>query len=839
MAELLERAPLLAALAQELAQVRGGAGRIVLVAGEAGVGKSALLERYLASIRTDCEVVSGACDALFTPRPLGPLRDVALQWNDAALLDAQGDRHTLLTVFLQRLRERRAPVVVAFEDMHWADEATLDVVKFVGRRIAGLPVLFILTYRDDETGPLHPLRAVLGDLPRASTTRIWVQRLSEVSVMQLARSKLGDGDHGELYALTGGNPFFVTEVLAGGGARISATLRDAVLARASRLSQSAREALDLAALAPGAVEGWLIEQCMQGEEGAIDECVACGMLAPVDARYAFRHELARLAVRDELPPQRRRVLGRRLLNALESSPPGPELAARLAHHAEDAGDGDAVIKYASAAGHSAASLGSHREACAHFKRAIAHADAMPERERALLLEALAQECHSTGDVTTAIDSRRKAAMLWRELGDARKGAENLAKSVTSLIGAGRDSEAEVASRDAIAMLEPLPAGPELGIAYRVQAAVRMLQRDNAEAIAWGEKSLAAGEAFADVETQVSALNSIGSALIVSGDEGRGSATLEQALALAREAGLEVQVGHALGNLGSGLGEVYRFDLADRYLAEAIRFATERDIDNTRQYARSWQANTHLHQGRWSEAAEAALDVLNASAVVTNSRTMALLALGRLRARRGDSGVWDVLDEALALADRSGTLQRKAPVHAARAEAAWLEDDAERACAEALAAYPLALQKAHAWFTGELAYWQWKAGMLKDVPAVCAEPYSLQMRHAAIDAHAAWQARRCPYEAARALVEIDSEDALKGALQVFDRLGAAPAADRVRRRLRELGTSSIPRGPRAAARGNAFGLTARELEVVALVAQGLTNGAIAARLHRSEKTVDHP
>jgi len=300
----------------------------------------------------------------------------------------------------------------------------------------------------------------------------------------------------------------------------------------------------------------------------------------------------------------------------------------------------------------------------------------------------------------------------------------------------------------------------------------------------------------------------------------------------------LQVGNALGNLGSALGEMYRLDLANRYLAEAIQFATERDIDVTRLYARSWQANAQLHEGRWSEAAEAALDVLNASAAVTNSRTMALLALGRLRARRGDSGVWDVLDEALALADRSGTLQRKAPVHAARAEAAWLEGDSARTAAEALGAYPLALQKAHAWFAGELAYWQWKAGTLKDVPALSAEPYRLQMQRAPVEAHAAWQARHCPYEAARALVEVDSEEPLKTALQVFDRLGAAPAADRVRRRLRELGSSSIPRGPRAAARANAFGLTARELEVVALVAQGLTNGAIAARLHRSEKTVDH-
>ncbi len=838
MNELPERRPALDTLARELAQVRGGAGRIVLVAGEAGIGKSTLLEHFLNSTRPDTEVVTGACDALFTPRPLGPLRDIALQWRDAALLDAGSDRHALFSMLLQRLLERRKPVVVAFEDLHWADEATLDLVKFLGRRIARLPVLFVLTYRDDEIGAQHPLRAVLGDLPGSTTTRIVLERLSETAVRMLAHANFGGDVSVDLYALTEGNPFFVTEVLASGAAGISPTLRDAILARAARLSRPGREALDLASLSPGSVDGWLIEQCMRDADDALNDCMACGMLAPVDVRYAFRHELSRLAVRDELSPQRRRLLGQRLLLALESRPAGPEMMSRLAHHAEDAGDRDAVLKSASAAGRSAASLGSHREAYAQFKRAIAHADATPTRDRGLLLEAFAQECQATGDLAGAIRSRGEAMTLWRDLGDPRKEGENLCRQMVSLVGAGRDSEAEAASRKAIALLEALPPSAELVLAYRTQGALRMLQRDNADAIVWAEKALALGEAFSDQETLAAALNTIGSALILSGDEARGCAHLEQSLAVAREARIEPQIVSAFGNLGSGLGEVYRFDLADRYLAASIEFATERDFDGSRLYSLSWQANTHLYQGRWNEAAEAALAVLRSDAASTISRIMALLALGRLRARRGDPGAGDALDQALVLADRSGTLQRIAPVRAARAEAAWLEDDRDRAADEARAAYPLALAKAHPWFAGELAYWQWKAGVLDQVPAIAAEPYRLQIQGDAAQAEAAWQARNCPYEAARALAEADDEASLKRALQVFDRLGAAPAAERTRKRLRELGTRSIPRGPRAVARGNAFGLTARELEVVALLAKGMTNGAIAAKLHRSAKTVDH-
>ena len=207
------------------------------------------------------------------------------------------------------------------------------------------------------------------------------------------------------------------------------------------------------------------------------------------------------------------------------------------------------------------------------------------------------------------------------------------------------------------------------------------------------------------------------------------------------------------------------------------------------YATAWQANTHLHQGRWNEAEEAALAVLQSDAATTIGRIMALLALGRLRTRRGEAAAREALDQALALAEPTGALQRIAPVRAARAEAAWLDGDAARTADEARAAYPLALAKGHAWFIGELAYWQWKAGVLDEVPAIAAEPYRLQMQHDAVKAEVAWQARNCPYEAARALAEADDEASLKRALQVFDRLKATPAADRTRQRLRELASAA--------------------------------------------------
>ncbi|HLO18421.1 MAG TPA: AAA family ATPase, partial [Anaerolineales bacterium] len=254
MMKLLERDSFLHQLELTLQEAIAGQGRVVLVSGEAGIGKTSLVDYFTAAHRDSVRILWGACDSLFTPRPLGPLHDIALQLDGElpALLYSDANQLAIFSACLVELQQ--SPSIVVFEDIHWADEATLDLIKFLGRRIQLTQSLLILSYRDDELSAKHPLRLLLGDLPRSVTLRLALSPLSQASVLELARAMKSDEQVTDLYATTGGNPFFVTEVLESAGVRLPSTIRDAVLARAARLSSEAREVLETASIVPGRIE---------------------------------------------------------------------------------------------------------------------------------------------------------------------------------------------------------------------------------------------------------------------------------------------------------------------------------------------------------------------------------------------------------------------------------------------------------------------------------------------------------------------------------------------------------------------------------------------------------
>jgi DNA-binding CsgD family transcriptional regulator/tetratricopeptide (TPR) repeat protein len=817
---LLERTPFLELLADLLA----GGGGLVLLAGEAGAGKTVLLRRFCAD-KPGTRLLWGACDALFTPRALGPLLAVAERTGgELHELVRDGARpHDVASALIAEL-QREPSTILVLEDVHWADEATLDVLRVVGRRIEGAPALVVATFRDDELDAAHPLRIVLGELASApGVARMALPPLSREAVEALATPHGIDGEG--LYRMTSGNPFFVTEVLASPTAEIPPTVRDAVLGRAARLGPPARSLLEAVAVVTPHAEPWLLEELVD-DLGPLDECLASGMLVAEEGAVRFRHELARLAVESSIPPHRTQALHAAAVRALRAREPD---AARIVHHAEAAGDAGSVLAFAPVAAARAERASAHRQAAAQYARALRFGTGLPAPERADLLERYSYACYLCEQFEEAVEARAEALALRRELGDGRREGDSLRWHARLLWTVGRADEAKRAAVAAVELLEQLPPGHELAMAYCGLAGFALIDDDEDAALAWGGKAIELAESLDDVEPLVHALASVGAAQIRAGLP-EGHERIARSVELASAAGLSEHVLRAPSIASTAALEAYDYAAAERYVDEALAFLEALDITYWQGWLLAMRARSRFEQGWWTEATEAAQRVIALPRTLPLARLIALVVLGRVRARRGDPGVWEPLDEALAIAEPTRELQQVCGVAVGRAEAALLEGDEDAVRGHTGDAYALALEHDHDWWLGELAVLRHRAGIEEPAPRT-RDPYALELAGDHAAAAAWWDARGCPYEAATALGRTDDEPALREALARLQRLGATPAAVAVARRLGL-------RGPRPATRANPAGLTPRELDVLLLVAGGLRNAEIARRLSLSIRTVDH-
>lgn len=832
--QLLEREAQLRSLELALGDARTRAGCIALIHGEAGIGKTSLVETFLQGNADSWRILRGACDSLFTPRPLGPLHDIALQTGGALLqrLEAGSDRNTIFAAFLSELGSQ--PTIAIVEDLHWADETTLDLLKYVGRRIRQTGALLILTHRDDEIGVGHQLRRLLGDLGSSDAVqRIQVSALSQAAVQQLARDRSVDA--AELHRLTSGNPFFVTEVLATEGG-IPETVRDAVLARAARLSPSARAALEAAAVIGVRVEPWLLSRLAQAESEQLEECMAAGMLHVQGDFYAFRHELARQTILEATTPHRKVALHRLALTALQESPETRRDLARLANHAEGTQDASLALEFAPVAARQASAASAHREAVALYELALRFHDRLTVAEHARMLDEYVVELTFTGRFNTSLAPAREAVALWEAAGEPLRQGDSLANLAIILYPLGHKEEAEQAAQSAITILEALPENPELARAYKALCFIRMESRDTAEAVSWGNKAMAMAERCGDMDTLARACNYTGCAAMLM-DYGLGRQLMERSLEIGQRANMPFAVGGTLTNLSQMLVELYRLSEAHPLLEQGIEYATDHDDDYHLNSLLTLQALALFRQGEWDRAGAALLAVLERPGADFAIRANAAFALARLRIRRGDPGASAGLAETIALYSQMDLIVPLGALHAGPAEQAWLAGDLPRAIQEARAVYDSAVGKQLAWIAGELAFWRWRAGDRFTPPAWIAEPYASQIAGDWRRSADLWAACGCPYEQGMALMDGDEAAQLE-ALRIFEHLGAKPIAERLKQQMRAQGVRGIPRGPRPSTRENAFGLTARELEVLSALVSGSANSAIAKQLNLSIRTVEH-